>query len=53
MFCRINKFRKNNYKWVVVSAKSFRVIRRVFSFRFVLENVSKIFFGIVERVDKS
>lgn len=50
--CRINKFRKNNYKWVAASAKSPRAPRRALSPRAAAGNVCTAPFGAAERVEK-
>ncbi|ELK11701.1 Zinc finger CCCH domain-containing protein 3 [Pteropus alecto] len=50
--CRINKFRKNNYKWVAASAKSPRAPRRALSPRAASGNVCTAPFGAAERAEK-
>ncbi|XP_057592730.1 zinc finger CCCH domain-containing protein 3 isoform X5 [Hippopotamus amphibius kiboko] len=50
--CRINKFRKNNYKWVAASAKSPRAPRRALGPRVAAESVCKAPFASAERTEK-
>ncbi|XP_058132099.1 zinc finger CCCH domain-containing protein 3 [Dasypus novemcinctus] len=50
--CRINKFRKNNYKWVAASAKSPRAARRALSPRVAAESVGRAPGGAAERAGR-